>query len=109
MLVNTSSATGTTHVKFVSYTGKYPCLCTGLLTLEIDGKEVTFGNDFVKCKGEFPAFWQSGGYLDKDYNAHCDEWQIDVQEIPEQFRPYAAEIDRAFNDNVRYGCCGGCA
>ena len=26
------------YVKFVSYTGKYPCLCMGVLTLIIDNK-----------------------------------------------------------------------
>ena len=30
------------HVKFISYDGKYPNLCRGKLTLEIDGEKVTF-------------------------------------------------------------------
>ena len=30
------------HVKFVSYTGEYPILCSGKLTLEIDGVIYTF-------------------------------------------------------------------
>ena len=33
---------------------------------------------------------------------------IDADEIPEEFRKYAAEIDRVFNDNVPFGCCGCC-
>ena len=36
------------------------------------------------------------------------KWEIDADEIPEEFRKYAAEIDRVFNDNVPFGCCGGC-
>lgn len=36
------------------------------------------------------------------------EWTIDVLELPEKFRKYAAEIDNVFNTNVEYGCCGGC-
>lgn len=56
-----------THVKFVSYTGRWPNLCSGVLTLEID-----------------------------------------VNKIPEQFRKYATEINEVFNDNVPWGCCGGC-
>lgn len=32
-------------IKFISYTGKYPNLCDGILTLEIDGEQVSFGYD----------------------------------------------------------------
>lgn len=54
------------HVEFVSYTGKYPNLCNGTLTLRIDGKEVRFndkvsGNkrfgDLLVC---FLMLWQKG-------------------------------------------------
>lgn len=31
-----------------------------------------------------------------------------TDKLPEKYRKYASEIDRAFNDNVEYGCCGGC-
>ena len=33
-------------IKFISYTGKYPCLCLGVLTVEINGKKYKFGHDF---------------------------------------------------------------
>lgn len=42
MLINYSN-NEITHVKFVSYTGRYPNLCSGILTLEIDGENVNFG------------------------------------------------------------------
>ncbi len=42
------------------------------------------------------------------YDVITEEWQIDVDDLPEQFRKYATEIDRVFNENVEYGCCGGC-
>lgn len=42
MLINRNN-NETKHVNFVSYTGSYPNLCSGVLTLEIDGKEITFG------------------------------------------------------------------
>lgn len=40
------------HVKFVSYTGKHPTLCSGNLTLLIDGENVEF--DGIKDR-----FWAS--------------------------------------------------
>ena len=93
------------HVKFVSYTGKYPNLCSGILTLEIDGVEYTFGSRYG-----FKEFWCSGGGITSDYESTIEgEWQIDVNDLPEQFRKYAQEIDRVFNENVEWGCCGGCS
>lgn len=112
MLINKNKQIEAEHVKFVSYTGKYPNLCSGDLTLEIDGKNVTFGNMYDirlnKRTGIYPSFWHSGGYISGDYEAHTGEWQIDVSEIPEEYRKYANEIDELFNDNVPCGCCGGC-
>ena len=79
----------------------------GTLILEIDGTKYSFGN-----KGKFPEFWSSGGTCgftgDWEANVTDGEWIINVDEIPEQFRQYANEIDEVFNDNVTYGCCGGC-
>jgi len=104
MLINRK----TENVKFVSYTGKYPCLCSGDLTLEIDGENVIFGSIINKRKGIYTSFWYSGGYISADYEAYTGEWQIDVSKIPEEYRKYASEIDEVFNANVPYGCCGGC-
>ena len=112
MLINSNIESVTEHVKFISYTGKYPNLCRGDLTLEIDGEKVIFGNGYDikmnKRKGVYPIFWHSGGYISANYEAYKGEWQIDVSEIPEEYRKYASEIDEVFNVNVPYGCCGGC-
>lgn len=95
------------HVRFVSYDGRYPCLCSGMLVLDIDGTRYSFGRN-----GNFPFFWSSGGncYFMKDEgeNVTSGEWIINVNDIPEQFRQYASEIDTVFNSNVEHGCCGGC-
>lgn len=111
MLINSNKESVTEHVKFISYTGKYPNLCCGDLTLEIDGEKVIFGSMYCsrmsERKGICPIFWYSGGYI-RNYEAHKGEWQIDVSEIPEEYRKYASEIDEVFNANVPYGCCGGC-
>lgn len=102
------------HVKFVLYDGEYPNLCTGTLVLNINGIDYSFGFTTVPgmSKCDFPMFWHSGGSasFDDDGNANVTSgrWQIDSLDLPKQFREYADEIDEVFNDNVPYGCCGGC-
>lgn len=100
------------HVKFVSYTGKYPCLCVGILTLEIDGEICTFGGGHGEPKAMYDSFWSSGGSItsDKDWNfkVEHDEWVINADDLCLKYRQYAEEIDEVFNANVPYGCCGGC-
>lgn len=97
------------HIEFISYTGSFPNLCRGTLTLKIDGEEIKFGNKYLDVEVDYPRFWYSGGGLDKNYCSYSGEWEIDVKELPEQYRKYAVEIDDVFNANVRHGCCGGCA
>lgn len=104
MLINNEKAKITSHVKFVSYTGKYPNLCSGTLTLEIDGEQIEFGYDSA-----YPIFWSSGGSTDWHTDSiWTGDWRINVEEIPEPYRKYAVEIDYVFNANVEPGCCGGC-
>jgi hypothetical protein len=95
------------HVKFISYTGKYPILCAGILTLEIDGEPVTFGYS-RENKPQYPPFWHSGGCTGDDETIITGEWRIDISALPEQYKKYAVEIDEVFNQNVEHGCCGGC-
>ena len=110
------------RVRFISYTGEYPNLCTGVLTLEIDGKEYKFGHNYSNYKGgkfvdedsdnpNFEKLWSSGGRIYgcmEDLYAVEGEWHIDADDLPEQFRDIADEIDEVFNNNVPWGCCGGC-
>ena len=112
MLIN-NKENCTTHVEFVSYTGHYPNLCSGILTLKIDGNEYKFGHSIYKePQGDYKRFWSSGGCVTADENWNfsvgTNEWIIDANMIPEEFRKYAAEIDEVFNNNVDHGCCGGC-
>lgn len=115
------------HVKFISYKGQYPNLCRGVLTLEIDGEEVKFGHDYFHlfeswerdaegkliADGNYNSFWVTGGSCEYEndgigcYTTHS-EWEINEIDIPEKYRKYIKEIDSLFNENVAYGCCGGC-
>lgn len=112
MLIN--SNVESERVRFVSYTGRFPNLCGGILTLLIEGKEVRFGHNYLiadswKTDGNYSPFWRSGGELDKDYCAYSGEWEIDVESLPEEYKKYSKEIDEIFNNEVPHGCCGGCA
>lgn len=112
MLIN-NTGNESEHVKFVSYSGKYPNLCSGILILDIDGKEVKFGNSYLSKEKIYDSFWTSGGSCgfrngySESYVNH-GEWEINVDMIPDEYKKYASEIDDVFNSNVPNGCCGGC-
>ena len=129
MLVNKKNS-NTSRVKFISYDGEYPNLCSGVLVLEIDGVQYKFGHHYQhyhydeKTKEwrhtdedpehpNFNSFWTSGGSVHHDGNydnweIEHNEWQIDVEELPEQFWDVAGEIDSVINNSIPFGCCGGC-
>lgn len=89
-------------IKFVSYDGHYPNLCSGTLVLNIDGMNITFPKDCL----------HSGGYIifDDDWNADVSEgdWDIYDEDIPTAYRHLKNEIIEVVNENVPHGCCGGC-
>ena len=102
-------------VEFISYTGKYPNLCSGVLTLKIDNEVVKFGHELKNYNWEidkyndsnYDKFWVSGGGI-RNWCPYQNEWVINVEDIPEKYHKYATEIDYVFNENVPHGCCGGC-
>ena len=87
-------------VKFISYDGKWPCLCMGTLTLNVDGKTYVLNHAMI-----------SGGSVwhDSDWNFTTEhgDWKVDLNEFPE-LEKYKDEIERVVNENVECGCCGGC-
>lgn len=105
-------------VEFVSYTGKYPNLCSGVLTLRIDGEEVRFGHDYYvfeswKTDGNYEEFWATGGACGfyngwEDSYVDHGEWQMVENNLPAKYKKYSEELINVFNDNVHWGCCGGC-
>ena len=86
-------------VEFISYDGKYPNLCSGVLTVNIDGKQ-------HKAK----YILVSGGctcWTGKDEEVKSGDWSLDLRDYPE-LQPYEQELTELVNANVRKGCCGGC-
>lgn len=96
-------------IKLISYDGCFPNLCSGVLTLELDGREVKFGNS-EGC--DYNQFWSSGGsvWFSADWSAHVEsgKWILQEYNLPDELIEYANELIEIFNDNVPYGCCGGC-
>lgn len=86
-------------VEFVSYTGKYPCLCMGVLTVRIGDKEVSLPQYSCISGGDcgFNADWEE--FIERG------EWTV---RVPVELAAYKEEIEREMNANVRWGCCGGC-
>lgn len=113
-------------IEFVSYDGKYPCLCMGTLKVKIDGKEIIFSNSdkywkYDKNKEKmiykencYPRFWESGGSIKSDGNwnmwAEDKAWELfyNKEDYPKAILNIMDELIKIFNDNVIYGCCGGC-
>lgn len=102
-------------VKFVSYTGSYPCLCMGDLLVEItgmfdiDGTTVTLLNAEVDL-GEVKLI--SGGRCGFDDNG-CDytrkEPWVAIERLPAWIDAGAQkDLLRQINEHVEFGCCGGC-
>lgn len=103
------------NFEFIDYDGKYPNLCTGVLTLKINGVIHKFNsyNKHLEGNPYLEKFWVTGGncgftngYMDSYVNR--GEWEVNVGHLPDFLKPYADELIELFNDNVPYGCCGGC-
>jgi len=89
-------------VEFVSYDGKWPCLCYGTLIIKVDGKSYSFNHAMVSG-----GCIMGGPSTDWDMWAEQDDWELNLEEHPE-LEQYKEEITRVVNKNVPQGCCGGC-
>lgn len=92
-------------IEFVSYSGKYPNLCSGWLTLKVDGKE-----------------WRKYVNLFSGGEAYVDNGREFISQGPWGLSKYEyddlakagfndAEIEKIvclLNEHVEFGCCGGC-
>lgn len=96
-------------IEFVSYSGGYPNLCSGILVLRIDGKEHSFGYQ-DGCDAE--PFWSSGGcaYIagDGEEMVTHGKWGFSYCGDSKFVKENGEKLIRVFNRHVPYGCCGGC-
>ena len=85
------------EVKFVSYDGGYPNLCSGALVLSLAGKDV-----------EFPNYCMSSGgtvIRTEDGDMDITEGPWEIIDWPEERKQIAESV---VNSNVVQGCWGGC-
>ena len=89
-------------LEFVKYTGEWPNLCSGELTIREGDKEWTLPAHACISGG---CVWFDDGWLE-----HVEEgpWHIDQDRLPDELKRRVDEISDLMNDNVRHGCCGGC-
>ena len=84
----------------IKYGGEYPNLCSGNLTVIIDGKEWDFG----ECL-------ESGGSVsfDDEWNEYVSEGEWSIGRYPTDFPDeLKRDVLEAVNNNIEHGCCGGC-
>lgn len=89
------------NIKFIGYDGKYPNLCNGNLIIEVDGKQ--YENISIVSGG----FCHIGNGVVDTY-AEKGPWKLDIFDLPEELEPLIDEIEAVVNENVEWGCCGGC-
>lgn len=87
--------------EFVSYDGEYAVLCLGRLKIRVDGKEYELPSRTLVSGGR--VFDENG-----DTNVSKGPWKIDENRLPDELKPFKLEITALVNDNVEFGCCGGC-
>lgn len=116
-------------IEFISYDGKYPCLCDGILTVKINGNICRFSNciysdydeksqKLIYNKNDYPRFWKSGGCIQQDdeWNMWSEKgpWEIDLstycqkEYFTKEILDLMDDLIKMFNEHVPQGCCGGC-
>ena len=87
----------------VSYDGKYPCACSGKLTVEVDGKVIFSQSGCCHSTG---CVW-----FDKDWNEHIETGKLvlDVDDLKDT-SCLTSEIEDAIDEELSkvHVCCGGC-
>ena len=86
---------------FVSYDGRFPNLCSGTLVLALNGAPIKF----------LPGCLASGGSVlfDVNWSGHIEKGPWCIHQWPENFpEEWKLEAVRLVNENIEWGCCGGC-
>jgi len=101
-------------LKFVSYDGKFPNLCSGNL------KFIAVYSDGTEQEYNWQHCLNSGGschYHKGDWDTEEGDWEVhlpfdtdDPMKEYSEFTPMVmAYLTKIVNDEVEKGCCGGCS
>lgn len=85
-------------VKFISYDGHFPNLCSGTLMFEVNNKTYSLNHCLL-----------SGGGINLGHgreNVETGPWSLTC--LPDELKPFEAEITEMVNENIPWDCCGGC-
>jgi len=88
----------------IKYNASYPSLCSGNLVVIIDGNTWNFPENCLISGGSVSI---SLGFID-DYDEILEgEWSI--EKWPDNFPEDLKEaVIREVNNQIEWGCCGGC-
>ena len=90
------------ELEFVSYNGGYPNLCSGKLIMKLNGKRIEFPDYCLRSGG---SWYFTNGYSEE----HVEEGEWEIEEFPKNFPEELKEkANELVNNNVPFGCCGGC-
>jgi len=89
------------RLNFISYDGGYPNLCSGTLIMELDGKQIKFP-DYCLCSG-------GNVWFDEGWMEHVESGPWTIEKFPKGFPEDLESVaEKLVNDNIPWGCCGGC-
>lgn len=85
------------HIEFVKIYEEEWALCGSTVVLKINDQEI-----------EFHRILGSGGSVSWGDEDEINTGPWCVGNLPEYLEKYKEEITKVINDNVDWGCCGGC-
>ena len=85
----------------IKYTGEYPNLCSGKLTVYVGKRKWNFGEYCLSTGGRV--------WFDKECNEHVEHGEWTITKYPKKFpKELKNKVEELVNNQIPYGCCGGC-
>lgn len=105
----TNEYSDTANIEFLRYYDydEYCLLCNGILELSINGQKYSFSSRRTSDLKNF--FYPTVCFANGDYKrSSYTSWYTDVNELPDELKPFAKAIDEVININMPTTICRGC-